>query len=245
MRFRKWAPSSEEEDSSTAPPLHFEPSLSAGERKFVHAHCEARSSELSSKSEGEGEERHVVVYDAPVEAGMVGGVSAMRRAELTARHFVPGQFVDVQGVTTGKGFQGVMKRWGFKGQPATHGVSLKHRSGGSIGNCQDPGRVWKGRKMPGRMGGKVRTQQNCTLYKIDPVRNLLFLKGAVPGHKGNYVAVSDAVKKVLHPELPWPTFEEETEAEAEALAAALETGDEDLIQDLIADLTINPKEKYN
>ena len=166
-------------------------------------------------------------------------------AELTARHFVPGQFVDVQGVTTGKGFQGVMKRWGFKGQPATHGVSLKHRSGGSIGNCQDPGRVWKGRKMPGRMGGKVRTQQNCTLYKIDPVRNLLFLKGAVPGHKVNYVAVSDAVKKVLHPELPWPTFEEETEAEAEALAAALETGDEDLIQDLIADLTINPKEKYN
>ena len=161
--------------------------------------------------------------------------------ELTARHFVPGQFVDVQGVTTGKGFQGVMKRWGFKGQPATHGVSLKHRSGGSIGNCQDPGRVWKGRKMPGRMGGKKRTQQNCSLYKIDPLRNLLFLKGAVPGHKGNYVSVSDAVKKQLPDSLPFPTYTEEEMEEEERLAAF----SDDEIADMVAELELNPQDKYN
>jgi len=110
-----------------------------------------------------------------------------------ARHFIPGQFVDVCGVTVGKGFQGGMKRWGFKGLPATHGVSLAHRSIGSTGCRQDPGRVFKGKKMPGRMGNDRRTTLNLLVYAIDPRLNLLFVKGAVPGSKGGWVRVRDSI----------------------------------------------------
>lgn len=128
--------------------------------------------------------------------------------ELRSSHFVAGQFVDVAGTSIGKGFQGVMKRWGFAGQPASHGASLSHRSAGSIGACQDPGKVFKGKKMAGRMGGERVTVQNCQVFRVDPARNLLYVQGHVPGHKGNWVLVKDSVKKTLaqQPPLPVPTL---------------------------------------
>ena len=131
---------------------------------------------------------------------------------LTARHFVPGQFVDVQGTTIGKGFAGGMKRWGFKGQPASHGVSVSHRSGGSHGSSQDPGRTLPGKKMAGRMGGKNKTIESLCVLRIDADRNLLFLAGCVPGNPGEVVRVRDSWKKSdkllngVNAELPWPTF---------------------------------------
>jgi large subunit ribosomal protein L3 len=103
--------------------------------------------------------------------------------ELSARHFVPGQYVNVTGVTIGKGFEGVMKRWGFRGQPASHGVSVTHRSLGSTGCRQDPGKVFKGKKMPGHMGRVQQTTRGLWVYKIDVDRNLIYVRGAVPGHK--------------------------------------------------------------
>lgn len=172
--------------------------------------------------------------------------------ELRASHFVAGQYVDVSGTSIGKGFQGVMKRWNFAGQPASHGNSLAHRAAGSTGACQvcgeallrgsgavagcrmdadptlpaalapvehgtalpnplplqDPGKVFKGKKMPGRLGGERTTVQNCQVFRVDPVRNLLYVRGQVPGHKGNWVLVRDAVKKSLaqQPPLPVPTL---------------------------------------
>ena len=114
---------------------------------------------------------------------------------IGAGHFVAGQHLDIQGVTIGKGFQGPMKRWGFKGMPASHGTTKKHRAHGSIGQSQDPGRVHKGKKMAGRMGGKKRTVQSVFLYKVDPSRNLLYVKGQVPGKPGNFLRVKDALRK--------------------------------------------------
>ncbi|KAI9142244.1 translation protein [Paraphysoderma sedebokerense] len=132
--------------------------------------------------------------------------------EIRASHFVPGQYVDVTAPSVGKGFQGVMKRWGFKGQPATHGVSIVHRSLGSTGQCQDPGRVFKNKKMPGRMGGKPITTQNLLVYKVDTEANVIYVKGAVPGHDSQFVRVQDSLKKwqrgKLFPEgttVPFPT----------------------------------------
>ncbi|CAB9506276.1 protein L3 [Seminavis robusta] len=116
---------------------------------------------------------------------------------IHARHFVPGQNVDISGISKGKGFQGAMKRWGFGGMPATHGTSKSHRHLGSTGACQDPGKVWKGKKMAGRMGGDRVTVQNMRVLKIDRGRNLLWIKGHVPGQKGGFVEIRDAVKKPL------------------------------------------------
>jgi large subunit ribosomal protein L3 len=117
--------------------------------------------------------------------------------QIHARHFVPGQNVDVTGITKGKGFQGAMKKHGFKGMPASHGVSKSHRALGSTGQCQDPGKVWKGKKMAGRMGSEQRTIQNLRVVKIDRGRNLIFVKGAIPGSKGTFCEIRDAVKKPL------------------------------------------------
>ena len=115
-------------------------------------------------------------------------------ATLIADHFVAGQMVDIAGVTQGKGFQGGMKRWGFGGLRATHGVSVSHRSLGSTGQRQDPGRVFKNKKMAGHMGAANRTQQNLEIVRTDAARGLLFVKGSVPGHKGGWLTVTDAVK---------------------------------------------------
>ena len=125
-------------------------------------------------------------------------------AHISADHFVPGQLVDVAGVTQGKGFAGAMKRWGFGGLRATHGVSLSHRSHGSTGNRQDPGRVFKNKKMAGHMGARNRTQQNLEVVRTDPIRGLLFIKGSVPGHKGSWLAVTDAIKLPRPDGAPYP-----------------------------------------
>jgi large subunit ribosomal protein L3 len=125
-------------------------------------------------------------------------------AELTADHFVAGQLVDVQGVTQGKGFAGVMKRWGFRGLRASHGVSLSHRSHGSTGQRQDPGRVFKNKKMAGHMGARNRTQQNLEIVRTDAGRGLIFVRGSVPGHKGSWLIVADAVKVARPDNVPYP-----------------------------------------
>jgi large subunit ribosomal protein L3 len=125
-------------------------------------------------------------------------------AHISADHFVPGQMVDVAGVTQGKGFAGAMKRWGFGGLRATHGVSVSHRSHGSTGNRQDPGRVFKNKKMAGHMGARNRTQQNLEIVRTDPIRGLLFVKGSVPGHKGAWLTVCDAIKLPRHESAPYP-----------------------------------------
>jgi large subunit ribosomal protein L3 len=125
-------------------------------------------------------------------------------ATLSADHFVAGQMVDVAGVTQGKGFAGGMKRWGFGGLRATHGVSVSHRSLGSTGNRQDPGRVFKNKKMAGHMGSRNRTQQNLEVVRTDPARGLLFIKGSVPGHKGSWLTVQDAIKIPRRDDVPYP-----------------------------------------
>jgi large subunit ribosomal protein L3 len=125
-------------------------------------------------------------------------------AELSADHFVAGQMVDVRGVTQGKGFAGAMKRWGFGGMRATHGVSISHRAHGSTGNRQDPGRVFKNKKMAGHMGARNRTQQNLEVVRTDADRGLIFVKGSVPGHKGSWLLVSDAVKTARPEGVPYP-----------------------------------------
>ena len=125
-------------------------------------------------------------------------------AELTADHFVAGQMVDIQGVTQGKGFAGAMKRWGFGGMRATHGVSISHRAHGSTGQRQDPGRVFKNKKMAGHMGAKNRTQQNLEVVRTDVERGLIFVKGSVPGHKGGWLLVKDAVKVARPEAAPYP-----------------------------------------
>lgn len=124
--------------------------------------------------------------------------------ELGVEHFVPGQHVDVCGLSVGRGFQGVMKRHGFKGQPATHGTSLTHRSLGSVG-ALGQGKIFKGKKMPGRMGGKRRTVQSLQLFRTDADRGLLYVRGSVPGKSGSWIRVTDAVRKAPTPDLPFPT----------------------------------------
>ena len=118
-------------------------------------------------------------------------------AEITVDHFIPGQFVDVSGTTIGKGFAGAMKRYGFSGLRASHGVSTSHRSLGSTGQCQDPGKVFKGKKMAGHMGDRRVTTQNLEVVATDGARGLVMIRGAVPGSKGNYVELRDALKKPL------------------------------------------------
>ena len=125
-------------------------------------------------------------------------------AELSVAHFLPGQFVDVIGTTIGKGFAGSMKRWNFGGLRATHGVSVSHRSHGSTGNRQDPGRTFPGKKMAGHLGVERVTTQNLTVVQTNEAEGLLLIKGAIPGHDGSYVLVSDAVKRAAPKGLPFP-----------------------------------------
>jgi large subunit ribosomal protein L3 len=125
-------------------------------------------------------------------------------AEITADHFVIGQHVDVTGTNQGKGFQGAMKRWNFGGLRASHGVSVVHRSHGSTGQRQDPGKVFKGKKMAGHMGAEQVTTQNLEVVQTDKDRGLVLVRGAVPGSKGNWVLVRDAVKRALPANAPKP-----------------------------------------
>jgi large subunit ribosomal protein L3 len=125
-------------------------------------------------------------------------------AEIHVGHFVAGQYVDVSGVSIGKGFAGSMKRHNFGGLRASHGVSVSHRSHGSTGNRQDPGRVFKGKKMAGHMGHRQVTVQNLEVFGVDPDRGLILLKGGVPGPRGSYLRVFDAVKSALPQQAPFP-----------------------------------------
>lgn len=139
-------------------------------------------------------------------------------AEITAEHYNEGQYVDVSGISIGKGFQGGMKRWNFGGLRATHGVSISHRSHGSTGQCQNPGKVFKGKKMAGHMGAARVTTQNLQVVKADADRGILMIKGAVPGSKGGWVTVKDAVKKPLPDDVPTPAGLRATAAPADAPA---------------------------
>lgn len=125
-------------------------------------------------------------------------------SELSADHFVPGQYVDITGISIGKGFAGAMKRHNFGGLEASHGISISHRSHGSTGQCQDPGKVFKGKKMAGQMGNEQVTTQNLVVVATDPERGLVVIKGAVPGAKGSVVRINDAVKRALAVDAPFP-----------------------------------------
>jgi len=125
-------------------------------------------------------------------------------AELTADHFVPGQKVDVAGISIGKGFAGAMKRHNFGGLRASHGVSISHRSHGSTGQCQDPGKVFKGKKMAGHMGAARVTTQNIEVVRVDVDRGIVLVKGAVPGSAGGWVELRDAIKGHGDADLPLP-----------------------------------------
>ena len=144
-------------------------------------------------------------------------------AEITADHFVAGQFVDVTGTTTGKGFAGPMRRWNFGGLRATHGVSISHRSHGSTGGRQDPGKTFKNKKMAGHMGVDRVTTLNLRVVQTDPERGLILVEGAVPGVAGGWIHVRDAVKRALPKDAPLPgKFKVAGEAKAEAPAAQAE-----------------------
>ncbi|WP_342361921.1 50S ribosomal protein L3 [Terrarubrum flagellatum] len=135
-------------------------------------------------------------------------------AQITADHFIAGQFVDVSGTSTGKGFAGGMKRWNFRGLRATHGVSVSHRSIGSTGGRQDPGKTFKNQKMPGHLGAERVTTQNLRVVQTDPSRGLILIEGAVPGVKGGWIHVRDAVKRALPKDAPSPGKFTMPEAEA-------------------------------
>ena len=138
-----------------------------------------------------------VSKDAMIEVG----------SHISVNHFIEGQFVDVSGFTIGKGFAGGMKRHNFSGNRATHGVSISHRSHGSTGQRQDPGKVFKGKKMAGRLGNVKRTMQNLKIIQTDSDNGLIVIKGSIPGPKGLFVSVCDSVK-VKNKNLPYPTFDD-------------------------------------
>ncbi len=151
--------------------------------------------------------------------------------ELSVNHFIAGQFVDVTGTSIGKGFAGAMKRHNFGGLRASHGVSISHRSHGSTGNSQDPGKVFKGKKMAGHMGDARVTTQNLKIVSTDEERGLILVKGAVPGAEGGWVRISDAVKRALPEGVPFPAgiveaAVEEAPAEAPEEAPAEEAAAE-------------------
>jgi large subunit ribosomal protein L3 len=143
--------------------------------------------------------------------------------EITADHYFAGQFVDIAGTTIGKGFAGSMKRHNFGGLRASHGVSISHRSHGSTGQCQDPGKVFKGKKMAGHMGAVRVTTQNLQVVRTDSERGLIMVKGAVPGSKGGWVTIKDAVKKAVPDTVILPAaLRSEAKKAAEAAAKAAE-----------------------
>jgi len=158
-------------------------------------------------------------------------------AEITADHFLAGQKVDIQGLTVGKGFQGGMKRWNFGGLRATHGVSVSHRSLGSTGQRQDPGRTFKGKKMAGHLGQETVTTLNLTIWKVDAERGLLLVKGAVPGTEGSYVKIRDAIKAKAPADLPRPgAFRKAGEEAPKAVEAEAEAPVEEVVDAPVAEV---------
>jgi len=140
--------------------------------------------------------------------------------ELAASHFVAGQYVDVTGTSIGKGFAGAMKRWNFRGLEASHGVSVSHRSHGSTGQRQDPGKVFKGKKMAGHLGDVQVTTQSLTIVSTDDERGLILVKGSIPGSAGGWVLIRDAVKRKMPDGLPFPAGVKASAAKAETAAVA-------------------------
>jgi len=140
--------------------------------------------------------------------------------EIIAAHYFEGQYVDVSGTSIGKGFAGVMKRHNFGGLRASHGVSVSHRSHGSVGQCQDPGKIFKGKKMAGHMGSARITTQNLQVVRTDTDRGLIMVKGAVPGNKGGWVTVKDAVKTPVPANVIYPAALRSAAEEARRLAEA-------------------------
>ena len=169
--------------------------LGAGERKAKNVSQPVRGHYAKAKVEPKAKLVEFRVSDDNViEVG----------AELSVEHFVPEQFVDVSGISIGRGYQGVMKRWNFGGLRATHGVSVSHRSPGSTGQRQSPGRVFKNKKMAGHMGDERITVLNLRVVEVQPETGLILVEGAIPGHKGAWVTIRDAVKKKLPKEAPKP-----------------------------------------
>ncbi|WP_299193246.1 50S ribosomal protein L3 [uncultured Erythrobacter sp.] len=206
---------------------YFAVQLGAGEAKQKNV---AKPQREHFGKAGVGLKKRVAEFRVESEEGLV-PVGSL----ISAAHFIAGQKVDITGHTQGKGFAGAMKRWGFGGLRATHGVSLSHRSHGSTGNRQDPGRVFKGKKMAGHMGDRQRTQMNLEVVRTDADRGLIFVKGSVPGSKNGWLLVRDAVKVSMPDDLPFPgavvdtsapVAEEpavETKVEETAVEAAAET----------------------
>ena len=153
--------------------------------------------------------------------------------ELTVEHFVAGQTVDVSGLSIGKGFAGGMKRHNFSGLEASHGVSVSHRSHGSTGNSQDPGKVFKGKKMAGHMGAERVTIQNLSIVRTEPEKGLILVSGSVPGHKGAWLAVSDAIKGAVPDNAPFPAGLRELVADEKVNKAELDDGDKMPLEDEI------------
>jgi large subunit ribosomal protein L3 len=160
--------------------------------------------------------------------------------ELRADHFIGGQFVDATGISIGKGFAGAMKRHNFSGLRASHGVSVSHRAHGSTGQCQDPGKVFKGKKMAGHMGATQVTKQNLEVISTDVERGLVLVKGAIPGAKNGWVLLKDAVKKAAPDGLPMPASIKPAPVEEEA--PAQEATDEAPAEDVVdAEATVAPE----
>ncbi len=183
--------------------------LGAGSRKAKNVTKPMRGQFAAAKVEPKA-----ILREFRVEEAMLVDVGS----ELSAEHFVPGQKVDIAGVSKGKGFAGAMKRWNFGGLRASHGVSISHRALGSTGQCQDPGKVFKGKKMAGQYGNVRITTQNLEVVRVDADRGLVLVKGAVPSARNGWVEVRDAVKKAAPAGVPTPAGLKVAAAAAEVSA---------------------------
>lgn len=200
--------------------------LGVGEAKVKNVSKPMRGHFAKSKVEPKSQVFEFrVTDDAMIDVGV----------ELTADHFVAGQYVDVVGTTQGKGFAGAMKRHGFKGLRASHGVSISHRSHGSTGQCQDPGKVFKGKKMAGHMGASQVTAQSLEIVLTDAERGIIMVKGAIPGSKGGYILVKDALKKALPDDVPMPAGIRGGATPAEEKAPAEEAAPEEVVEEIAAE----------